>query len=124
MKAKRAGHKFRLAFLMIAAMMLATVFSACDSARELDREAEDFDNIKQAYSEIVTRFMDQGDASIAISVQSQQKTAGWQGEAPVLYYLGGGPGYPIPACTDAGQTYFVEITVDDNGTPTPNITVR
>ncbi|MBQ1410564.1 MAG: hypothetical protein IIY94_04735 [Oscillospiraceae bacterium] len=105
-------------------MILAAAFSACGSEKELEREAEDFDNIKQAYIEIITRYLDDGDASLVIEVQSQQETAGWQGEAPILYYAGGGPGLPIPACTGAGQSYIVALILDDNDVVMPSITVH
>lgn len=122
MKRKNTG---RVSILVGAALMMAAVFSGCDSSKELEREAEDVKNIKSAYAEIVTHFLDEGDASVSIDVPSQQKAAGWQGEAPTLVYLGGSnSGYPIPACTDAGQTYRVGITVDDNNVAVPNITVR
>ena len=121
MKRRTVG---RLSILIAAALTMAVVFSGCDSTKELDREAEDIKKIKSAYAEVVTHFLDEGDASISIDVPSQQKTAGWQGEAPTLVFMGGGPGYPIPACTDADQTYHVGITVDDNNVAVPNITVR
>lgn len=122
MKRKNTG---RVSILVGAALMMAAVFSGCDSSKELEREAEDVKNIKSAYAEVVTHFLDEGNASVSIDVPSQQKTAGWQGESPTLVYLGGSSsGYPIPACTDAGQTYRVGITVDDNNVAVPNITVR
>ena len=97
---------------------------------EKSREATDVANIRSAYAEVVTKYLENPDAnkSIAISVTAQQKVAGCQtSPAPVLTYQGNGKQSTYNLSGVLGGTlpkkYVVKITIDTStGAASPNVT--
>lgn len=94
------------------------------SQLERSRESTDIANVRSAYAEVMTNYLVDEDDTFTIDVASQQSQDGWQGDAGVLVYQTNGAQaeYPIPEA-GSGKTYTVGITVADDGSVTPNITV-
>lgn len=115
-----------LIVVAIIAVLIAIAIPVFTNQLERSREATDAANIRSAYADIVVQYLDDPDNATPIDVASQQQVADWQGGAPSLTYESGGEQntYEIPACTAAGQTYTVDLTIDEaTGTVEPNISV-
>ena len=131
MKQNRKG--FTLAELLIVvaiiAVLVAVAIPVFSAQLEKSREATDVANIRSAYAEVVTKYLENPDANNlpTISVAVQQKVAGCQtSPAPVLTYQGNGhqSTYKLSAVL-GGNTlptkYTVTISIASNGTATPLI---
>ena len=123
---KKNNKGFTLAELLIVvaiiAVLVAIAIPVFTSQLEKSREATDVANVRSAYAEVVTHYLDK--ASIKpITVQANQKVAGWQtSPTPVLTYQGGGTQATYSFAAKTSGTYSVTITVDTtNGTATPSV---
>ena len=134
MKQNRKG--FTLAELLIVvaiiAVLVAVAIPVFSAQLEKSREATDVANIRSAYAEVVTKYLENPTAnkSIAISVAVQQKVSGCQTDpAPVLTYQGNAKQSTYKLSGVLGGTlptkYKVSITIDSTtGAATPNITAE
>ena len=134
MKQNRKG--FTLAELLIVvaiiAVLVAVAIPVFSAQLEKSREATDVANIRSAYAEVVTKYLEKPDANNlpTISVAVQQKVAGCQtSPAPVLTYQGNAKQSTYKLSGVLGGTlptkYKVSITIDTTtGAATPNITAE
>lgn len=135
MKQNRKG--FTLAELLIVvaiiAVLVAVAIPVFSAQLEKSREATDVANIRSAYAEVVTKYLENPTAntSFAISVAVQQKVAGCQTDpAPVLTYQGNAKQstYKLSGVLGGNSLptkYVVKITIDTaTGAASPNITAE
>ena len=132
MKQNRKG--FTLAELLIVvaiiAVLVAVAIPVFSAQLEKSREATDVANIRSAYAEVVTKYLENPTTSTpTISVKAQQKQAGCQtSPAPVLTYQGNGAQVQMSLGSILGGTlptgYTVGITIDSQGVATPDITAK
>ena len=133
MKQNRKG--FTLAELLIVvaiiAVLVAVAIPVFSAQLEKSREATDVANIRSAYAEVVTKYLENPEAnkSMAISVAVQQKVAGCQTDpAPVLTYQGNGHQSTYPLSTVLGgaslpSKYIVKISINPStGAASPSVT--
>ena len=131
MKQNRKG--FTLAELLIVvaiiAVLVAVAIPVFSAQLEKSREATDVANIRSAYAEVVTKYLENPTTSTpTISVKAQQKQAGCQtSPAPVLTYQGNGAQVQMSLGSILGGNtlpagYVVGIAVDSQGVATPDIT--
>ena len=133
---KKNNKGFTLAELLIVvaiiAVLVAVAIPVFSAQLEKSREATDVANIRSAYAEVVTKYLENPTAnkSIAISVAVQQKVSGCQTDpAPVLTYQGNAKQSTYKLSGVLGGTlptkYKVSITIDSTtGAATPNITAE
>ena len=117
---------FTLAELLIVVaiigVLVAISIPVFTSQLEKSREATDAANVRSAYAEVVTHYLDNA-SIITITVQANQKVSDWQtSPAPHLTYQGNGKQSMVSF--DASKTsYSVTLTVDsDTGAVEPSIT--
>lgn len=123
MKQNRKG--FTLAELLIVvaiiAVLVAVAIPVFSAQLEKSREATDVANIRSAYAEIVTKYLENPSTAVTpITVKVQQRVTGCQTDpAPSLTYQGNGEqadfdlGPVLEAATAAdNQTYTVTLDVD------------
>lgn len=130
MKQNRKG--FTLAELLIVvaiiAVLVAVAIPVFSAQLEKSREATDVANIRSAYAEVVTKYLENPNSSKpTISVAVQQRVSGCQtSPAPVLTYQGNGKQetknlQSVLAAATANGKYTVTIEVDSKGVATPAI---
>ena len=134
MKQNRKG--FTLAELLIVvaiiAVLVAVAIPVFSAQLEKSREATDVANIRSAYAEVVTKYLENpttASKTPTISVKAQQKQAGCQtSPAPVLTYQGNGAQVQMSLGSILGgglpTGYTVGITIDSKGVATPAITAK
>ncbi|MBQ1411297.1 MAG: prepilin-type N-terminal cleavage/methylation domain-containing protein [Oscillospiraceae bacterium] len=132
MKQNRKG--FTLAELLIVvaiiAVLVAVAIPVFSAQLEKSREATDVANIRSAYSEVVTKYLEKPTQSNrpTISVTAQQRQQGCQtSPAPYLTYQGNGQQVQksLKSIIGAGSLptkYTVTISIAGDGTATPKIT--
>ena len=130
---KKNNRGFTLAELLIVvaiiAVLVAIAIPVFTSQLEKSREATDVANIRSAYAEVVTRYLENPTGTTpSIEVSAQQKVQGCQtSPAPVLTYQGNGSqtqfslGGIIGADT-LPTKYTVTISVDASAVAAPSIT--
>ena len=126
MKLNRKG--FTLAELLIVvaiiAVLVAVAIPVFTSQLEKSREATDVSNVRSAYAEVVTHYLDKA-SKITISVAAQQKVSGWQtSPQPYMTYQGNGKQsqYKFGASTNG---WTVTINIDTtSGAATPSVTPK
>lgn len=93
-----------------------------DDSLEKTCEATDAANIRAAYAEVVTYYIDSGDALKTITVTAEQTKAGWQTDPPpCLSYMGKDKvEYYYYAASVRG--YIVGIEIHEDGSATPSVT--
>ena len=132
MKLNRKG--FTLAELLIVvaiiAVLVAVAIPVFSAQLEKSREATDVANIRSAYAEVVTKYLENPTATKpTISVKVQQKQAGCQtSPAPVLTYQGNGKQEEYKLSGIIGNAtlptkYVVTISIAQSGDARPSITV-
>ena len=132
MKQNRKG--FTLAELLIVvaiiAVLVAVAIPVFSAQLEKSREATDVANIRSAYAEVVTKYLENPSATKpTISVTVQQRVNGCQtSPAPVLTYQGNAKqetkslkSVLAGATTDGTGKYYVTIDVDSKGVATPKV---
>ena len=113
------------------AVLVAIAIPVFTSQLEKSRESTDVANIRSAYAEVVTQYLQNPDATTppSITVQAQQKQQGNQSGTLVLTYQGGGSqaeydlGSVIGAAT-LPTSYTVTITQQSDGSAVPNISAN
>lgn len=131
MKQNRKG--FTLAELLIVvaiiAVLVAVAIPVFSAQLEKSREATDVANIRSAYAEVVTKYLENPSTSTpVITVIAQQKQQGCQtSPAPYLTYQGNGAQTsfnlgPIIGDATLPVQYTVGISIDNSGVATPAIT--
>lgn len=123
---KKNNKGFTLAELLIVvaiiAVLVAIAIPVFTSQLEKSREATDMANIRSAYAEIVTDYLENANAAKTITVTAHQKVAGWQtSPQPVLTYQGAGSQgeYSFNAST---SSYTVGISINaTTGAATPTV---
>ena len=126
MKKNRKG--FTLAELLIVvaiiAVLVAIAIPVFTSQLEKSREATDMANVRSAYAEVVTSYLDSADI-ISIDVTAQQKVADWQTDPqPSMTYQGNGTqeSFTFDASTTS-YTVTIEIN-EETGEATPSVTAN
>ena len=130
MKQNRKG--FTLAELLIVvaiiAVLVAVAIPVFSAQLEKSREATDVANIRSAYAEVVTKYLENPAATKpTISVAVQQRQTGCQTTPPpVLTYQGNGKQVQkslqsIIGASTLPTKYTVGITIDSKGVATPAI---
>ena len=114
MKQNRKG--FTLAELLIVvaiiAVLVAVAIPVFTSQLEKSREATDIANVRSAYAEVVTHYLEKA-SIITINVEAKQTQANWQG-------AGKQDTYSFAAQT-AGSSYAVTLTENSDGTVVPSV---
>lgn len=123
---KNNNKGFTLAELLIVvaiiAVLVAIAIPVFTSQLEKSREATEAANIRSAYAEVVTHYLDKA-SIITINVSAQQKQSGWQtSPQPKLIYQGNGSQKSATWTAKTSGTYAVTMTVDSKGVATPSIT--
>ena len=112
-----------LIVVAIIGVLVAIAIPVFTSQLEKSREATDMANVRSAYAEVVTNYLDKASV-ISISVPAHQNVSGWQTSPdPVLVYQGNGTQseYSFSAKKN-GNSYTVTIEVDSsNGTAKPKV---
>jgi type IV pilus assembly protein PilA len=129
MKTKKNKKGFTLAELLIVvaiiAVLVAIAIPVFSTQLEKSREATDVANIRNAYAEVVTTYL--ADNSITtISVEQQQKTAGWQtSPTPKMTYQGGNGSqdtYDLSAVSpQASGSFTVTLVSSSDATVKPSV---
>jgi len=87
MERRNNKRGFTLAELLIVvaiiAVLVAIAIPIFTKQLEKSREATDISNVRSAYAEVVTSYLDAGQAN-SMDVQARQAQAGWQGESGTL----------------------------------------
>lgn len=124
MKQNRKG--FTLAELLIVvaiiAVLVAVAIPVFTSQLEKSREATDIANVRSAYAEVVTHYLEKASV-ITINVEAKQTQGEWQtSPQPVLVYQGAGAqaSYGFTAKTQ-GQQYAVTLTENSDGSVSPSV---
>ena len=126
---------FTLAELLIVvaiiAVLVAIAIPVFSSQLEKSREATDVANIRSAYAEVVTKYLEDPSGDLpSIDVIAQQKVKGCQTDpAPVLTYQGDGSqmqmdlGSVLEQDAAINGKYVVTIVINETtGTATPSVT--
>ena len=88
---------------------------------EKSREATDLANVRSAYAEIMTQYLEDGTAH-SMEVTAQQKVAGWQTQPqPSLMTQINGTETPITFEAKTSGKYTVAIAVTDAGVVTVSV---
>jgi len=124
---KKNNKGFTLAELLIVvaiiAVLVAIAIPVFTSQLEKSREATDAANIRSAYAEVVTHYLDKASA-ITISVAANQKVSGWQTQPqPKIIYQGGGAQASKTWTAKTSGNYVVGISInatDGSAKPTIN----
>ena len=124
MKQNRKG--FTLAELLIVvaiiAVLVAVAIPVFTSQLEKSREATDIANVRSAYAEVVTHYLEKA-SIITITVEAKQTQTGWQtSPAPVLVYQGAGKQDTKSFAAKTSGSYSVSLTEQSDGTVVPSIT--
>ncbi len=109
-----------LIVVAIVAVLTAIAIPVFSAQLEKSREATDAANVRSAYAEVVTHYLDQ-DSIITITVPANQKVSDWQtNPQPHLTYQGNGSQaqYSYSAKKD---NYTVTITIDDDAVAKPSV---
>lgn len=124
MKQNRKG--FTLAELLIVvaiiAVLVAVAIPVFTSQLEKSREATDIANVRSAYAEVVTHYLEKASV-ITINVDAKQTQGNWQtSPQPVLVYQGAGAqaSYGFTAKTQGNQ-YAVTLTENSDGSVSPSV---
>ena len=104
------------------AVLVAISIPVFTSQLEKSRESTDIANVRSAYAEVVTSYLDKASAT-TIKVHAQQKVSNWQTQPqPVLIYQGNGAQGSYKFDAKVNDDYTVTISVDANtGAAMPNI---
>lgn len=123
MKKNRKG--FTLAELLIVvaiiAVLVAIAIPVFTNQLEKSREATDVANVRSAYAEVMTQYLEDGSAA-SMTVTARQKVAGWQtSPQPGLTTQINGSESTITFGAKTSGNYTVSLGVDDSGTVTVSI---
>ena len=124
---KKNNKGFTLAELLIVvaiiAVLVAIAIPVFTSQLEKSREATDMANVRSAYAEVVTTYLDKASVT-TINVAAQQKVADWQTQPqPVLVYQGNGSQNKYSFNAKTSGDYAVTISVDTStGNASPSVT--
>ena len=125
---KRNNNKgFTLAELLIVvaiiAVLVAIAIPVFTSQLEKSRESTDMANVRSAYAEVVTHYLDKASV-ITMSVKAQQTISDWQtSPTPVLTYQGDGKQDTFSfSAVKKGSSYTVTLDEDkDTGVVYPKV---
>jgi len=124
---KKINNKkgFTLAELLIVvaiiAVLVAIAIPVFTNQLEKAREATDLANVRSAYAEVMTQYLEDGEES-SMTVTAQQKVAGWQTQPqPALMTQINGEEESITFDAKTEGSYTVSITVDEDGEVTVTV---
>ena len=117
---------FTLAELLIVVaiigVLVAIAIPVFTTQLEKSREATDAANVRSAYAEVVTTYLDNASVT-TITVSARQKVSGWQtSPEPKLTYQGNGSQAEYSFSAKTSGSYTVTMSVDSStGVATPSI---
>ena len=122
---KKNNKGFTLAELLIVvaiiAVLTAIAIPVFTNQLEKSREATDMANVRSAYAEVMTTYLEKGEGA-TMTVTAQQKVSGWQ-TSPQPYLTTQINGSESSLTFDAKTTgsYTVAISVTDAGVVTVSV---
>ncbi len=122
---KKNNKGFTLAELLIVvaiiAVLVAVAIPVFTNQLEKSREATDVANVRSAYAEIMTQYLEDG-AEHSMTVTAQQKQDGWQTQPqPGLMTQINGTEAKVTFDAKTSGTYEVAINVTDAGVVTVTV---
>lgn len=116
---------FTLAELLIVvaiiAVLVAIAIPVFTNQLEKSREATDIANIRGAYAEVMTQYLEDGEAA-SMTVTAQQKVEGWQTQPqPGLMTQINGTEAKVTFDAKTSGTYTVALAVAADGTVTVTV---
>ncbi len=123
MKQNQKG--FTLAELLIVVAIIAVLVAIAvpmyTAGLEKSRETTDIANVRTAFADILTVFLESGEER-SIDVPVQQRVAGWQTEpCPKVYYQLGGVVHEIEIPDKIIGNYVVSLDLDPSGEVRPKV---
>ena len=105
------------------AVLVAISIPIFTSQLEKSREATDIANVRSAYAEVVTKYLENPTAEkLTMSVSAHQRVADWQTQpTPELVYQGNGVQGTYTFAAKTSGSYSVTLTPADDGTVTPSV---
>ena len=122
---KRNNKGFTLAELLIVvaiiAVLVAIAIPVFTNQLEKSRESTDMANVRSAYAEVMTKYLENGSAA-SMTVTAQQKVEGWQtSPQPFIMTQINGTESSIKFDAKTSGTYTVSLGVDASGVVTVSI---
>ena len=122
---KKNNKGFTLAELLIVvaiiAVLVAIAIPVFTNQLEKSREATDVANVRSAYAEVMTQYLEDGSAA-SMTVAARQKVTGWQtSPQPVIVTQINGTESSITFDAKTTGDYTVGISVTDAGVVTVSI---
>ena len=119
MNKKNNKKGFTLAELLIVvaiiAVLVAIAIPIFTNQLEKSREATDVANVRSAYAEVMTQYLEDGE-SASMTVAARQKVSGWQtSPQPVIVtQINGSESSITFGAKTSGDTYTVALTTTDS----------
>ena len=114
MEKKNNKKGFTLAELLIVvaiiAVLVAIAIPIFTTQLEKSRESTDIANVRAAYAEVVTQYLNDGTKSETMSVTARQKQSGWQGPSGTIVTQVSGTENEISFSAKTTGTYKVAIS--------------
>ncbi len=122
---KKNNKGFTLAELLIVvaiiAVLVAIAIPVFTNQLEKSREATDLANVRSAYAEVMTQYLEDGSAA-SMTVTAQQKVEGWQtSPQPGLTTQINGSESTLTFSAKTTGSYTVALTVDASGAVTVSV---
>ena len=122
---KKNNKGFTLAELLIVvaiiAVLVAIAIPVFTNQLEKSREATDVANVRSAYAEVMTQYLEDGSAA-SMQVTAQQKVAGWQtSPEPYLTTQIEGSESKVSFSAKTTGSYTVSLGVDTSGKVTVGV---
>ncbi len=126
-KINRENKKgFTLAELLIVVAIIGVLVAVSipifTNQLEKSREATDVANVRSAYAEVMTQYLEDGSAT-NMDVAARQAVSGWQTspQPAIVTQIDGSESSITFSAKTSGETYNVAISVDSSGNATVSI---
>ena len=125
MEKKRNNKGFTLAELLIVvaiiAVLVAVAIPVFTNQLEKSREATDVANVRSAYAEVMTKYLENGSGN-SMTVAARQKVTGWQtSPQPAIVTQIDGSESSMTFGAKTSGNYTVTLSTDDDGDVTLSI---